>query len=342
LGFAIATAPAVCAVGLSQGSPSGSRKARKAGLHTGSNMCAGEEEMETPWKVKVMNKSLEAERIRSEIQRAKLDAQMMRLQLQAHGASGESLIPSDMGTGGKLRASDLKWSEHKRLIDWLADNVDLSTKQAYNVPDPEVNVGGHRALLGRMAQWKLNVPGGLRLSAPLEAERELLDILTKTQRDLLGAELLEEFADNWLLVTTDLVADNVATPALFLIHKESHKAIVVSAWPSIAVEPPPVAPPMPVVLFDPAAFFNRAPLPFCSPVSLPNPNPSGLAEVAFIGTDGSVSRLHCAAEGMLWTMNGSETRPVQELGVNFSLTEQFTLTGPFGSIAMADPLPGPM
>ena len=33
-----------------------------------------------------------------------------------------------------------------------------------------------------------------RLSAPLEAERELLDILTKTQRDLLGADINISFA----------------------------------------------------------------------------------------------------------------------------------------------------
>jgi len=145
------------------------------------------------------------------------------------------------------------------------------------------------------------------------------------------------------LVTTDLVADNVATPALFLIHRESHKAIVVSAWPSIAMEPQPLpAAPAPVATFDPGAFFSRAPIPMPSPLL---PSSSNLPEVAFIDKDGSVSRLHCSSEpegGMLWTLDGSETRPVEELGISFNMADQFTLQGPFGYATMADPMPGPM
>jgi hypothetical protein len=308
-------------------------------------MCPSDRDAGLALQAKLDKKSREAEIIRGEIQMAKLQAQMMRLQLQVRGVNDTSLIPADMGTGGVAvppRASDIKWSEHKRLLEWLAENCDLTSKQAYNVPDPEVNVGGHRALLGRMAQWRLNVPGGLRLSAPLEAERELIDILMKTRSDLLPAEKLEEFADDWLLVTTDLVADNIATPALVLIHKESSKAMVVSAWPNISEQPPAL---VPQALFDPATFFNRA-LPQ-GPMALPAPTSvpciPGM-EVAFVGTDAAVSRIQCSAEGgMMWLMDSRagevQSRPVEELGVSFDLNEQFTLAGPFGKVDIADPTP---
>jgi hypothetical protein len=285
-----------------------------------------------PLQVKLDAKTTEAERLRCEVQKAKLETQMLRLQLQVRGVADGSLIPADMGTGGKPRAADLKCSEHKRLVEWLAQNVDLSCKQAYNVPEPEVNVGGHRALLGRMIQWRLNVPGGLRLSVPFDSEMELVDVLLKTRAERLELDKLEAFADDWLLVTTDLVTDNVATPALFLIHNQSQKAIVVSAWPSISVALPPAPP---VAIFDPAAFFSRpAPTP-C--VTLPDTMGTGLC--VFLGTDGLVSRLH-SSECMLWSQ-GLETRQVTELGVSFSITDQFTLTGPFGSCVISDPAPGP-
>lgn len=287
-----------------------------------------------PLQVKLDAKTTEAERLRCEIQKAKLETQMLRLQLQVRGVADGSLIPADMGTGGKPRAADMKFSEHKRLVEWLAQNVDLSCKQAYTVPEPEVNVGGHRALLGPMVQWRLNVPGGLNLSVPFELEMELVDILLKTRAERLEQDKFEAFADDWLLLTTDLVTDNVATPALFLIHNESQKAIVMSAWPSnISVALPP-APPVP--FFDPAAFFSRlAPTP-CATL----PDITSRPHVIFVGTNGLVSRLH-SSEGMLWTQ-GLETRQVEELGVSFSITDQFTLTGPFGSCVISEPSPGPL
>lgn len=285
-----------------------------------------------PLQMKLDAKMVEAERLRCEIQKANLETQMLKLQLQVRGIADDSLIPAGMATGGKPRAADLKCSEHKRLVEWLAQNVDLTCKQAYNVPEPEVNVGGHQALLGRMIQWRLNVPGGLRLSVPFESEMEFVDVLLKTRAEQLELEKLEAFADDWLLVTTDLVTDNLATPALFLIHNESQKAIVVSAWPSVNVAPPPAPP---VAIFDPAAFFSRpAPTP-C--VTLPDI--SSLPHVIFLGADGLVSRLH-SSECMLWSQ-GLESRQVTELGVSFSITDQFTLTGPFGACVISEPAPGP-
>lgn len=307
-------------------------------------MC-GEVDAARELQAKLHQKSEEAKRVRQEIERAKLDAQMLRLQLQVQGIAEESLIPMSMGTGGKTpRATDLKFLEHRRLLEWLAENCDLTSKSAFNVPDPEVNVGGHRALLGHMVQWCLKVPGSLRLSAPIEDEQELINILMKTRRGLLG-EQLEAFADEWLLVTTDLVADNVATPALFLINKESQKAIVVSAWPNIFAEQP-QAPPQ-VARFDPNAFFSQSPAQPMPPPLTVEPV-AGQAEVIFKGRDDSVSTFHCPPEGgVLWTLDfgdGQEavSRPMEDLGVSFCVEEQFTISGPFGFIEIADPPPGPI
>jgi hypothetical protein len=301
-------------------------------------------------QAKLQAKNEDALRLRLEIRKAELEASVLRLQLQVHGAGDESVIPASMGTGGRLRAADLKFSEHKRLVEWLAENCETSSKQAFNVPDPEVNVGGHRALLGQMVQWPLNVPGGLRLSAPIEAEADLMNILAKSRKGVLAAEEIEDFADQWLLVTTDLVADSVATAALFLIHKESEKAIVVSSWPNIFVEQPVVA-----ASFDATAFFSRtapqSPVPLPSTVLAPSADDMTHAlmatEVAFTDAETVVNRLHCRDDGgLLWVReyseDGASSRLVEELGVNFSCDEQFTLTGPFGSCVIANPLPGPL
>lgn len=322
-------------------------------------MCGEEMDPIKVLQAKLDLKNQEKEIIRLQIQKAKLDAQMSRLKLQARGVVDESLIPADMLSGGKVQATDLKTQEHKRLLEWLAENCDMSYKVAFDVPDPEVHVGAHCAILGHMLQWRLSVQGGVKLSIPLENEMMITEIFRKSKLGLLGNDELEQFAEDWLLVTTDLAqADNVVTPALFLIHKESQKAIVVSAWPSISVAEQPSPP---TASFDPTAFFSRA-APILRPPLVEQPTP--LVEAAegdsstqqleeaeallFIGTAGEVNRLTCpAAGGMLWTRDcgplGILSRPLKDLGVRFSqVNEQFTLSGPFGFTVVAKPLPGQM
>jgi len=256
-----------------------------------------------------------------------------------------------------MSAADLKTGEHKRLLEWLADNVDLSHKVAFDVPDPEVHVGAHCAVLGHMLQWKLNIPGGVKLSIPLDIESELLEIFKQCKVGLLGSDELEQFAEVWQLVTTDLAqADNVVTPALFMIHRESQKAIVVSSWPSVNVPEQPLPP---TASFDPTAFFNQPvaqPTPLCASLEqyytgavgdIPPEQLDG-SEVLFMGADGEVNKLSCPAEGgMVWTRDcgplGVLCRPIQDIGVLFSqANEQFTLSGPFGFAVVAKPLPGQM
>lgn len=261
--------------------------------------------------------------------------------LRSQGVRDESLIPGEMGTGGTVRASDLKWSEHKRLLEWLAESIDMASKVSFNVPEPEVVVGGHRAMLGRMSQWRLNVSGGLRLSAPDETEWEVAAILSKMRSNRLRAEELEEFAEAWLLVTTELVAEGAATPALFLINKVTERAIVVSAWPTFP-EPPAAAAPASAPAFDPTAFFGQAPE-ACPPPATPA---APARDVRFTGQDGFTSTLVCSeGGGMEWIVDcgdGEELcERIEELGVSFNIDDQFTLMGPLGYAIVADPAPGP-
>lgn len=297
------------------------------------------------WQSRLDEKAQEAERIRGEIQKAKLDALMLRQMLLTQGISDESLIPAEMGTGSAVLASDLTWSEHKRLIEWLAENINMASKETFNVSEPEVIVAGHRALLGRMSQWRLNVAGDLKLSAPEASEWELTAILSKTRSQRLTAQELDEFAENWLLVTTELIAEGVATPALFLIHKESERAIVVSSWPNVTIQPLPAAL---CPTFDPCAFFGRAaeaaPQPV-QPQDVPQA-PRDAAEVSFVGRDGYRSKVFCSESvGMKWFVDCGDghwrCENVEDLGVSFDIHDQFTLTGPLGFAVIAEPLPGP-
>jgi hypothetical protein len=289
-------------------------------------------------QAKIESKAVEAESVRSEIEKAKLEVEMLRLQLQFQGVNDESLIPSGISTGGQAsNSSNSTCSDHKRMIDWLAENLDLtSTKQGFHVPEPELNVGGHRAILGAtgdMLQWALNVPGGLKLSAPRETERELTDIITKAHRGLLSSEDVERFAEDWLLVTTEMAMENGLTPAFFLIHKESDKAIVVSSWPTLP-EPPKATP---YIGFDTAAFLSSR-----SWFSASTPG-----QMIFKSIDGSMNILCGSGEaGLLWSVSSTDQdvmcRSVEELGLRFTSNDQFTITGPFGDAVIADPAPGPM
>jgi len=160
-------------------------------------------------------------------------------------------------------------------------------------------------------------------------------------------------------VTSDLVTDNTATPALFLIHTRSEKALVVSDWPSIPAGAGAGAghnelPPVPQA-FNPAAFFSRD-----APPTAPLPGSSNDVEVFFLSNDGLVNRLCYVGEGGRWTQGGQPgeydwpagqpgllwtqgniTKRVEDLGVSISVTEQFTLRGPFGDVVMCEPQPGP-
>jgi hypothetical protein len=196
-----------------------------------------------------------------------------------------------------------------------------------------------------MTQWRLNVAGGLKLSAPEDSEWEFAAVLSKTRANRLPAQELNDFAENWLLVTTELLTDGVSTPALFLINKVTERAIVVSSWPTISVQPPPAAPAP--AAFDPSAFFGRATATAPQPVQVQAvaPAPREASEVTFVGRDGCLSRLGCSeGGGMTWRVEreGFELRceRLEDLGVSFSIDDQFTLAGPIGYAVIADPPPG--
>jgi hypothetical protein len=292
-----------------------------------------------PLQVKLDEKAREAERIRGEIEKAKLDAQLLRLKLEAHGISDGSLIPKRMTTGGKPRQSDLQYQETLRLIMWLAENCDTSSKQNFIVPDPMVHVGSETVFLGHMTQWKLNVPGGLRLSIPTQSELEVATILEKARSCCIDDGELERFATEWVLMTTDLVQEATPIPAIFLVSRECQRACVISSWPCV-----PPAQPMPEATFDPNAFFSSSGPPRPSMLFDP-PLPQPVEQVIFSDDEGYVSTMAYTEHGLEWIRHRKDSAPVrflvEELGIVFDANEQFTVTGPHGPCVLTEPKPGP-
>jgi hypothetical protein len=299
----------------------------------------------TPLQVKLNEKEEEAERIRGEIERAKLDAQLLRLQLQAHGIFDESLIPPDMMSGGMPKPSEVPYLEIKRLLSWLADNCDMTNKQSFLVPEPEVRVGNDTVYLGHMSQWHLRVSGDLRFSIPFENEAELVEMLRKARKDTLDDDELALFARNWVCMTTELHTDTTPMPALFLINQSSHRACVVSSWPKVPVL---AAQQSPQASFDPRSFFG------CSKSAEPSTSSNTVMqtpllqraeEVSFVDTEGYASVMVSTDGRLAWARSRHDCVPdellVEEIGVSFDANDEFTVTGPHGPCIINDPPAGP-
>lgn len=298
----------------------------------------------SPLQVKLNEKEEEAERIRAEIERAKLDAQLLRLQLEAHGIYDESLIPPDLMSGGLPKTSEVPYLEIKRLFSWLAENCDMATKASFMVPDPEVQVGSDTVYLGHMSQWKLRVSGDLRFSVPFECESELLKLLRKARTDTIDDDELERFARNWVLTTTELHTEATPMPALFLINQSSQRACVVSSWPKVPVPQLPQA----QTSFDPGSFFcsiKPTESTMASNCVWQTPLPQQAEEVSFVDTDGYACKMVSLEVGLAWERtrgdDAPEQRLVEEIGVSFDMMEQFTVSGPYGPCVINDPFPGP-
>jgi hypothetical protein len=300
----------------------------------------------TPLQVKLNEKEVEAERIRGEIERAKLDAQLLRLQLQAHGIFDESLIPPDMMSGGLPKPSEVPYLEIKRLLSWLADNCDMANKLSFRVPEPEVRVGNDTVYLGHMSQWPLRVSGDLRFSIPFENETELVELLRKARKDALDDDALAVFARNWVCLTTELHADTTPMPALFLINQSSHRACVVSSWPNVPATL--AAQQVTQASFDPRSFFGcskSAESQTCTNTIIQTPLLQRAEEVSFVDTEGYACVMVSTDAGLAWARSRHdserEERLVEDIGVSFDSNDEFTVTGPYGRCIINDPPPGP-
>lgn len=184
-------------------------------------------------------KRAEALLLRARLRAARLGTEHLRLRL---GAAEPSLVPTRMNAGsGAPEPQQL--SELRSLLQWLVESVDLSRHVVFDCGG-EVTVGGRRVLLQRMATWQLSggVPGGhsdaqLKLSVPLDLQAEIAGMLAaaRQQGGRMDEAVVQRLADAWEMVGTEVVsaAMGCPEPAIFLVHRESARAITVTQWPSV-------------------------------------------------------------------------------------------------------------
>jgi hypothetical protein len=277
-------------------------------------------------------KSVEAQGLALEIERIRLEAQLLRLQLLANGIQDESVIPGNLRAGGSPEDPTVRFLEQKRLIEWLAEVCDLTSRKTCNVIG-DLHVAGYKALIGHGVQWSLSVPDGLSLTIPIELESSVVGMLQKARSGLLSCEEFDHFACEWDMLSVEMCVEGESMPGLFLIRREDSTAIVVSAWPKL----PPLtgSSSSSTHTFDTGKFFE----------GMSNARPDE-AEAVFFDDNGLVNRLNFSKSGLVhWHLEGSGSRQMSELGIDFRVCEppefeHFSLTGPFGRVVIADPRPG--
>eukprot|EP00440_Ansanella_granifera_P005182 gb/GFBE01005621.1/.p1 GENE.gb/GFBE01005621.1/~~gb/GFBE01005621.1/.p1 ORF type:complete len:364 (+),score=63.74 gb/GFBE01005621.1/:1-1092(+) len=203
-------------------------------------------------------KQLEASRLKAQVQQVRFEAQQIRLRLQAAGVNDPTLVPSKINAGSG--SSEPQRYELRSLFQWLVETVDLSHQVIFECGsgEGEVQVGGRRVLLQRMATWKLSMQSdsNLKLSVPLDLQAEIAEMLTGARRrGRLDESQLQNLASSWELVGAEVMAASVGTPepAIFLVHKQTAQAVVIAQWPSVEFVRAVASPPS----FDPASHFQR-------------------------------------------------------------------------------------
>jgi hypothetical protein len=279
-------------------------------------------------KEKVKLKGFEASILGLQIKRARLEAEMSRLQLLCQGIQDESVIPASLCAGGNFGEPSRQFLEHRRLIEWLSEVCDTTSRRDCHVHG-DLCVAGSKAIIGQGVQWSLSVQHDLNLTFPTELESMMLDLLSKARSSLLSLDDLEELASMWDMVSVEMVVDDQPIPGLFLIRKEDAAAIVVSAWPKLHT---PTAAPTSRSVFDAAEFFRTA----------SNAKSESSRSVALQDCNGLDNTLHFAPNGIVhWDADGTSWQQASVLGINFCATvkpesEKFCLQGPFGRAVFAD------
>eukprot|EP00434_Breviolum_minutum_P011873 symbB.v1.2.010475.t1/scaffold679.1/size173156/11 len=79
---------------------------------------------------------------------------------------------------------DMQHYELRSLFEWLVETVNLEQQVVFECGngEGEVQVGGRRVLLHRMATWQLS--GSLKLSVPLELQACPRPVKVKVVRDI--------------------------------------------------------------------------------------------------------------------------------------------------------------
>jgi hypothetical protein len=280
------------------------------------------------------SKGREAETLKAEIEAAQLEARMLRLSLLVHGVKDESVIPAGLrsGGGGSLDDPMGKFLEHKRLLEWLAENCDLKSRRTCNVVG-DLCVNGSRAVIGHAVQWSISGKADLSFTIPMHLESTVVSLLIAAQRSILDLEHLEIFASEYDMLSVEMSCEGDTMPGLFLIRRQDSAAMVISAWPKLPS--PTSACRSRCFDFDPTKYFTES---FDST--------DVAASISFSGSDGFRNTLVFGDGGAVrWCHEERGVLETAEIGISFRMCgapdyECFTLRGPFGEVQILDPPAG--
>lgn len=196
----------------------------------------------------------------------------------------------------------------------------------------DLDVADHKAIIGHGVQWPLAVPDDLKLTVPRFLEGTIVGMLSRARRGLLSSEELTRFASEWEMLTVEMSVEGDALPGLFLVRREDSAAVVVAAWPKLADRG---GAPSSRGTLDAAKFFE----------SVSSARPSN-ARAIFFDCDGLANTLTFRNGVVQWSVENGDFRQVHSLGIGFNAceaweSERYSLTGPFGCVAIAEPPAGP-
>lgn len=196
-----------------------------------------EEELQLDYE----DKCNEVVELQHELRIARLEAQQLRLRLQAAAKKNGSnqaqmaAMPA-VGPSAGESAEEQRSNELHTFLRWLAEHADLSRVEVFDV-GYDVDVAGRFVQMQRIAQFPLtNATGGqLRMSIPIEHQESITGLLAATKAcGGVDAESLRRFCAVWDLVPGELMtaARRSAEPAVLLALRGAPQGILVASWPT--------------------------------------------------------------------------------------------------------------
>jgi len=178
---------------------------------------------------------------RAELHAAKIEAQELRLRLQATGTKITSVVPTEVRAGpGANLAGNLE-AELRRLLQWLALNVVLEDPVTLHCCCDVMLSDGQHVQIRNIVQWRLT--GDLRLSVPEELAPEISTLLSAAKADsnMVCQAKAKSILDSWQLTHSEAPPSETTSRLTVLTHRESQRSCLVANFPV----PPPPPPPQP-------------------------------------------------------------------------------------------------